>query len=470
MKKFVTIFLPLAAAAAFGFAPLKQQRPPRGRGATREVTQGELLRFGLPALALWVSGPLLTLIDTSAVGITSKDSALDIAALGPATSLCDAAGYVFAFLNVAATNLLASSTTREERLNVAARGLALAAWCGLATTLLLRVFGRWALAVFVGADASVIEKAASYVDARALGMSFLLASNVLTACLLGAKNSIAPLRAQFASASANVIGDYVAVAVLGRGVRGAAEATFGAQIVSALVLARAARKTLGKDFILWRTAPAGYAAFAAPVLVLVISKIASFGAMTHAASALGRVPLAAHQLSFTFYLLASLVMEALAAQTAQAFLPPLKGTPACKDVSSAIFNFAAIASVFVSAACFAFASFAAPLFSSDPAIAATLSTLAAPLSISVLLHAAVAHGEGVMIALGDLKAVGAAYALSALVFPPIALAASHRILFPNLLPDGAAIWRFFALFQLARAITFQFRAATLLLNDDNNPR
>jgi hypothetical protein len=71
---------------------------------------GEIRRFALPALALWLGGPILSLIDTSAVGLSARvgAGAQEIASLGPATTFCDGTLYLFAFLNVATTNLCAT--------------------------------------------------------------------------------------------------------------------------------------------------------------------------------------------------------------------------------------------------------------------------------------------------------------------------------------------------------------------------
>ena len=118
------------ASTASGFATVPRRRvakplqhplraAPAEAGATEtpEPTLRELASFAGPAVVLWISGPLLTLIDTSAVGLASgaKDSALEIAALGPGGSVCDGATYFYTFLNIATTNFLASETEAEKR-------------------------------------------------------------------------------------------------------------------------------------------------------------------------------------------------------------------------------------------------------------------------------------------------------------------------------------------------------------------
>lgn len=54
-------------------------------------TLAQYRKFAIPCLALWVSGPLLSLVDTSFVGLSgsSSQSAQQLAALGPATTFFD---------------------------------------------------------------------------------------------------------------------------------------------------------------------------------------------------------------------------------------------------------------------------------------------------------------------------------------------------------------------------------------------
>ena len=149
------------ASAASGFAtvprrhvakPLLQQRtyPLRAAPAEADATETpgptlrELAAFAGPAIVLWISGPLLTLIDTSAVGLASgaKNSALEIAALGPGGSVCDGATYFYTFLNIATTNFLASETEPEKRDQVVARGATLALRNGVLALIWLRLIAR----------------------------------------------------------------------------------------------------------------------------------------------------------------------------------------------------------------------------------------------------------------------------------------------------------------------------------------
>ncbi|MBA0766440.1 hypothetical protein Gotri_015482 [Gossypium trilobum] len=70
----------------------------------------EIVMFTGPATGLWICGPLMSLIDTAVIG---QGSSIELAALGPGTVLCDYMSYVFMFLSVATSNMVATSLARE---------------------------------------------------------------------------------------------------------------------------------------------------------------------------------------------------------------------------------------------------------------------------------------------------------------------------------------------------------------------
>jgi Na+-driven multidrug efflux pump len=133
----------------------------RGGGLTEEVeplpTMRDYRKFALPCLALWVIGPMLSLIDTAFVGLSgdSSLSAGQIAALGPATTFFDGATYLFAFLNVASTNLYSSARAQygetspqaESVVRTAARSALVSGFCVMG---LLLAFARPLLGLYIG--------------------------------------------------------------------------------------------------------------------------------------------------------------------------------------------------------------------------------------------------------------------------------------------------------------------------------
>ena len=115
------------------------------------------IKFALPCLGLWVAQPLLSLVDTSFVGLSggAENSAKQLAALGPATTFFDGATYLFAFLNVATTNLYSSARAQNgEQSNQAesvVRTASRVAWrCGLGLMVFLLLFSRPLLSLYIG--------------------------------------------------------------------------------------------------------------------------------------------------------------------------------------------------------------------------------------------------------------------------------------------------------------------------------
>jgi hypothetical protein len=353
----------VSMAAERGTSAADEKRP-----APKLPTPAELTKFYVPCLALWMSGPLLSLVDTSAIGLSAAagQGATQLAALGPATTFCDGSSYLFAFLNVATTNLYASARAAELAGGGAAGGVApsavvqraakVASVCGLAALAIVCIFGRTLLALYVGhaaaANAALLGPATAYVTIRALSLPAALVGGVLQAALLGAQDSAAALVATSVATGVNVVGDLLLVTWLKLGLSGAAWATAAAQWAATLVLVRTAnRQLLGSTGLqllpsmrrVARSAPSTAAStspvaeaaaeeaavpkaallgnraflkFAAPVLVLVLGKMAAFGFMTHAAASLGAVPLAAHQIALTLYFFFLPLFEVLS-QTAQ---------------------------------------------------------------------------------------------------------------------------------------------------------
>ena len=152
-----------AAAAADAEALLAEDALRGGGTATLPAalpampTLRDFRKFAIPCLALWVSGPLLSLVDTSFVGLSGSaaDSAKQLAALGPATTFFDGATYLFAFLNVATTNLYSSALARsggnsDEAESVVRTAARVSRNCGIGLMIFLFVACRPLLKLYIG--------------------------------------------------------------------------------------------------------------------------------------------------------------------------------------------------------------------------------------------------------------------------------------------------------------------------------
>ena len=222
-----------------------------------------LARFALPTLAAWLVSPLMSLVDTAVVGRDSV-TALSLAALGPATMVGDSMAYLFSFLGVATTNLVATARSEERRdRSGAAPGSApgarevadlfgnavrLAVLCGLGSAILQLALGRAVLARYTAArSAALVAPAYQYVRVRALGAPAALLVRVGTATCLALKDPLAPLLAVALGGALNVALDLLLVTWLGRGIGGAAWATVVSEAVCAAVVLRAARIKLAAE-------------------------------------------------------------------------------------------------------------------------------------------------------------------------------------------------------------------------------
>ena len=114
-------------------------------------------KFAIPCLGLWVAQPLLSLVDTAFVGLSSAagESAQNLAALGPATTFFDGATYLFAFLNVATTNLYSSARAQrgeasDQAESVVRTAVKVSMNCGLGIMFFLWAFARPLLNLYIG--------------------------------------------------------------------------------------------------------------------------------------------------------------------------------------------------------------------------------------------------------------------------------------------------------------------------------
>ncbi|KAK7312301.1 hypothetical protein VNO77_36069 [Canavalia gladiata] len=241
------------------------------------IQMKEIVMFTGPAAGLWLCGPLMSLIDTAVVG---QGSSLELAALGPATVVCDYLSYSFMFLSVATSNMVATALAKQDRKEVQHHisvllfvGLA----CGCVMLLFTRLFGAATLTAFTGPkNVHVVPAANTYVQIRGLAWPAILIGSVAQSASLGMKDSWGPLKALAAASVINGIGDLLLCSYLGYGIAGAAWATLASQVVAAYMMVETLNKKgynafafsipSGKEFLT-------ILGLAAPVFVTLTSKV-----------------------------------------------------------------------------------------------------------------------------------------------------------------------------------------------------
>uniref|UniRef100_A0A3N7FPE1 Protein DETOXIFICATION n=1 Tax=Populus trichocarpa TaxID=3694 RepID=A0A3N7FPE1_POPTR len=197
----------------------------------------EIVMFTGPATGLWICGPLMSLIDTAVIG---QGSSIELAALGPGTVLCDGMSYIFMFLSIATSNMVATSLAKQDKNEVQhqlSMLLFIGLTCGSLMFLFTKFFGPSALKAFAGSNnLDIIPAANTYVQIRGLAWPAILIGWVAQSASLGMKDSWGPLKALAVASAVNGIGDIVLCRFLGHGIAGAAWATMASQIVAAFMM------------------------------------------------------------------------------------------------------------------------------------------------------------------------------------------------------------------------------------------
>jgi len=202
----------------------------------------KILKFAIPAIGVWLCGPLLSLIDTSAVGLYS--GTIQQAALNPAVAVTDYAALLIAFMYTGTTNLVAAAqesdrTKPDKPITTKAMigSMQLSTFVGLGLGSFLFAFARPLLKAIIGNDAispAVFSAAMKYVRIRALGMPAAAIIGSTQAACLGMQDIRSPLYVLVAAAVANFFGDFFFVGnnhpLIG-GAAGAAWATVFSQYV-----------------------------------------------------------------------------------------------------------------------------------------------------------------------------------------------------------------------------------------------
>ncbi|KAK8950817.1 hypothetical protein KSP39_PZI004440 [Platanthera zijinensis] len=286
----------------------------------------EIARFAGPATGIWICGPLMSLIDTMVIG---QGSSLELAALGPGTVFCDNLSYIFMFLSIATSNMVATSIAKKDRVlaqHQISMLLFVAFFSGLGMFLFTKLFGFSILTAFSGAaNLHLVSAADSYIQIRGLAWPAILVGMVAQSASLGMKDSWGPLKALAVASTVNGLGDIFLCSICGYGIAGAAWATMFSQVVAAIMMMTALNKTGFRVFSV--SIPSQKDLFhvyeiAAPVFLTMTSKVAFYSLLTYFATSMGTVTVAAHQVMINVYCMCTVWGEPLS-QSAQSFMPEL---------------------------------------------------------------------------------------------------------------------------------------------------
>lgn len=198
----------------------------------------KIIQFAVPAIGVWLCGPILSLIDTAAVGLLAGTK--QQAGLNPAVAICDYSALLIAFLYTATTNLIATaqekekhSLDKEQTASTLISSLQLSGIVGLLLGATLILTSKLAIYGIIGSrdvDPVVFSAARKYVNIRALGMPAAAIIGSAQAACLGMQDIRSPLYVLAAAAIVNFIGDAVFVGQKAAWLGGAAGAAWATVI------------------------------------------------------------------------------------------------------------------------------------------------------------------------------------------------------------------------------------------------
>mgnify|MGYP003309767449 CR=1 FL=1 len=299
-------------------APFPDAEPSSSHPALAPLTLSRVLAFSLPALGAALADPLMSLVDTAFVG---QVSAIGLAALGPNTAVFGFVSMVFQFFTVSTTAMV--SRAHDDRNDVAKKSrcvsdaLSLALLCGALCAAALMAFGGHILRLLYTPD-ELMAPARAYLTIRAAAVPAALVTLVGTAASLGARDARAPLRVAAATSSLNaLVNAYLVLGPPGLGIVGSAIGTCLSQHVgAALFVAHMSSKKSGLTLRLrvptWRRAKP-FLSSGAALTTRSVCVMSAYSLATAAASAMGTLTVAAHQVLVGVVTVAQFCPEPLSA-------------------------------------------------------------------------------------------------------------------------------------------------------------
>jgi len=461
--------------------------------------------FVASTVVIWVSEPLLSLVDSAAVGryassSSTSESVIQLAALGPATMLCDSTMYLTTFISMATTNKLARAFAKndvDDQVSTLSHVMGLSLAVGAFITLLINFSGENILSAIIGPASTasvetskkVLSAALDYSRIRSIVSPLAVMGLTSQAVLLCSQDTKTPGLAVLVASLVNIIGDYILVAKMNWGIRGAAWATSMASILANGILVRKVwqkmqrwkynqpRKVQDVPFLSLpnREAFVSLIQLAGPIFFVLIGKIMGYSSMTITAGSFGIAPLACHNVLMRVFFFFATCGDALS-HSAQTFLPgllyrkklheeamptSLTTTASNSDVNASkndstnprtllkrLLLFSVGAGVFNSLAGRYIANSAGGTFTTDSSLVALMSRASPFMGLANFIHPITMTLEGSIIAGRD-----AGYLVGTYVFSLVLLLSHLRYV----CSEFVAVYHALLLFQIVRIIQFGLR-------------
>ena len=319
--------------------PTRRSGHPAGRTTSstldRRSLDRRILSLAVPALGALVAEPLFVLVDSAMVGHLGATS---LAGLSLASTVLTTVVGLFVFLayaTTATTARLFGAGDQHGGLRAGIDGCWLAALLGLGAAVVLAAGAPW-VATAMGAGGDVAEAACDYLRASAPGIPGMLVVYAATGTLRGLLDTRTPFIVASAGAILNAGLNAVLLYGVGMGIAGSGLGTAISQSVMAAALMapviRAARRA-GAGLLPGRRGLRASLGAGTPLLVRTLSLRVAILVTVWSATALGEVPLAAHQVVSSVWNFAAFALDALAI-AAQALVGTALGQEDAKRAES----------------------------------------------------------------------------------------------------------------------------------------
>ncbi len=339
--------------------------------------------LAVPALGALAMDPLVSIIDTAWVG---RLGTKELAALAIASAVFAAVFSVFNFVHLAVTPLVAGEVGRGDTRRagaVATAGLLVSVLVGLVVAIVAIALAS-VIANAFGADAGVSGDAASYLRVRFLALPAMLVALVGHGIYRGHSDTRTPLRVAFVMNAINVVLDPLLIFGFDLGVVGAAWATVIAQYVAAVMFVVMMfvthRERLGMTTDLSKARPLGVGAILSggwPLMIRSAALLTAITASTFAATRIGTVEVAAHQIAMQVWLFLAFVLDSYAI-AAQAMVGTDLGAGRVDDarsVSNRLLALGFITGSIISVAWIAASPWLGAAFGAEPPVESVLRTI-----------------------------------------------------------------------------------------------
>ena len=296
----------------------------------------QVLSLALPALGALIAEPLFVLADSAMVGHLG---AVSLAGLSLASSILTTTVGLFVFLayaTTATTARLFGAGRRIEGLRAGVDGMWLALLLGLGAGAFLGLTAPW-LTEAMGAHGPVAQAAIAYLRASCPGLPGMFVVLAATGVLRGLLDTRTPFVVATGGAVLNIVVNAILLYGVGMGIAGSGAGTAIAQTAMALALAGPIARTAraaGVGLLPHREGLRASLGSGTPLLIRSLSLRVAILATVWAATALGDVSLAAHQVVNALWTFAAFALDALAV-AAQALIGTALGQAQRSDADSA---------------------------------------------------------------------------------------------------------------------------------------